>query len=121
MKSLTTRRQALAALRKLGYAKSHMQLARNATSYTKGGGPRSRLSIHLAPHGGFMITDRVKKPHDWGFSSVYLGVQNLREGATARLEQIIRQIDALGIPHPDPMSQFDLVVAIAKGAEMDGN
>jgi hypothetical protein len=97
------------------------QMARNATTYTQGGGYQSRLSITVAPHGGFIILDFVKKPFNWGFSSALLGVGNLRAGAAERLEGVLRRLVDLQVPHPAQMTQFDLVVAIVRGSNRDVN
>jgi hypothetical protein len=118
VKNLTSRRQALAALRKLGYEKSYLQMTRNAMTYAK---PDRSMMITIADHGQFIMHDRVRKPYDWNFHSMFLHVGNLRKGATSRLSEVMRQLDTLDVPRPEEMNEFDLAVAMARGEAMSRN
>jgi hypothetical protein len=120
--AIDTRRKLLARLRKLGYAKSQMQMTRGATTYTKGGRlAESRLNISISPHGEFIILDRQKGKNDWSLISSALHIGNLRAGAEQKLSNILAALDAMGIEFPPEMTTFELAWLIAQGAERDTN
>jgi hypothetical protein len=120
------KRQAAAELRKLGYAKSHMQMTRGATSYTLGGrAPSQGLMITLS-EGGFIISDTrpgVPKEARWTFVSMALNIENLHEGAKARFKEIMNRLLKLGVISPDGREVrngvLSLAVAIATGERVE--
>ena len=115
---IQNKNQAAAALRKLGYAKSDMQMTRNATSYSIGGKPpraAGGLMITLGV-GHFLITGNPR----WNFGSMMMMVGNLREGAEARLQVLVATLAHMGVLQVDTeVTPLQLAVAIAVGEHME--
>lgn len=113
---IQNKNQAAAALRKLGYAKSFMQMTRNATTYSLGGqAPRGGLSITLGV-GHFLITGNKR----WDFGSMMMMVGNLREGAEVRLRELVERLAHMDILQAGiEVTPLQLAVAIAIGEHME--
>jgi len=114
---IQNKNQAAAALRKLGYAKSYMQMTRNATSYTLGGNaPHAGTLMITLGTGHFLITGNKR----WNFGSMMMMVGNLREGAEARLQVLVATLAHMGVLQPDTeVTPLQLAVAIAVGEHME--
>lgn len=114
---IQNKNQAAAALRKLGYAKSFMQMTRNATSYSlEGKAPRNGTLMITLGVGHFLITGNKR----WNFGSMMMLVGNLREGAEVRLQVLVATLAHMGILQPDTeVTPLQLAVAIAVGEHME--
>ncbi len=117
-KRVDTHAKCTAALRKLGYAKSRMQMARNATTYSMGGGYDSRLSISLAKgHESFIVTDRKRGDDDTNltFISSALHIGNLANGAASKLDNLFGHCLQAGLLREgQDVCLYEIVVAIAE-------
>ena len=117
-KRIETSRQCLAALRKLGYRKTAMQMTRVANTYGMDGDYGGRLTITVAKHSDqFIIMDRAKTPNDWGMMSALLTISNTKVKAEHAMYETIECCVALGVLERDqPVNQFELVIAFATAA-----
>lgn len=111
--AMDTNRKCLAKLRKLGYARSSLQMARNGTTYTEGGGFNGRLSITLGKGSDqFIVTDREGK---LTLMSMAVNISNLKDGAQSKVNAIISAcIDAELLKPGQTINNFELLVAIAE-------
>lgn len=110
---ITTKAQALTALRKLGWAKSLLQLTRGATSYmlaTQPDGPMITLSSH-----GHMVTCAG----EWGSVSALRNIENTADGAAQGECAQLARLVSLGIVDANEASKLStFALAVAIGAAL---
>ena len=109
---ISDKRTCTAALRKLGFSKSRLQMCRGATTYTHPEVPRFQITVS--------DTQFIATGCGWGHLSMATEVWNLRVSASERVLELLRRARAYGIiGHTGPVTALGLAVVCATGALLD--
>lgn len=105
---IKTKAQALAALRKLGWQKSDLQMARGAMSYRLKGVSIARGPLVTLSDSQFMVTGGGV----WSMVSSFLDIGNLKANASHKTVAVCDELRRRGILEEDGIGRLALAVGV---------